>query len=58
MSKSKKRIGSNLKKVDAHVIVPHEYDEAPEFMARDFAKAEVREGGKLVRRGWPPLDHA
>jgi uncharacterized protein (DUF4415 family) len=58
MSESKRRIGSNLKKVDAHVIAPHEYDEAPEFMARDFAKAEVRDGEKLVRRGRPPLDQA
>jgi uncharacterized protein (DUF4415 family) len=58
MSESKKRIGSNLKKVDAHVIAPREYDEAPEFTARDFAKAEVRDGERLVRRGRPPLDQA
>jgi uncharacterized protein (DUF4415 family) len=58
MSESKRRIGSNLKKVDAHVIAPHEYDEAPEFTARDFAKAELRDGEKLVRRGRPPLDQA
>jgi uncharacterized protein (DUF4415 family) len=56
MSESKKRIGSNLKKIDAHEIAPHEYDEAPEFTSEDFAKAEVRDGEKLVRRGRPPLE--
>lgn len=56
MSESKKRIGSDLAKVDAHVIRPHEYDEAPEWTEDDFARAEIRVGGKLVRRGRPPLE--
>jgi len=55
MTESKRRIGSNLAKVDAHVIRPHEYDEAPEWTAEDFARAEIREGNKLIRRGRPPL---
>jgi len=55
MNESKKRIGSNLAKVDAHVIRPHEYDEAPEWTADDFARAEIREGDKLIRRGRPPV---
>ena len=56
MSESRKRIGSNLAKVDAHVIQPEEYDEAPEWTADDFARAEVHEGGKLIRRGRPPKE--
>lgn len=37
-----RKLGSNLKKVDAHVIQPHEYDEIPEvtdeMIARGFFK--------------------
>ena len=55
MTESKKPIGSNLAKLDAHVIQPHEYDEAPEWTAEDFARAEIWEGAKLIRRGRPPL---
>ena len=57
MSESKKRIRSNLAQVDSHVIAPHEYDEAPEWTAEDFASAEVREGDRLLRRGRPPLEN-
>ena len=56
MKGNKQRIGSNLAKVDRHVVQPHEYDEAPEWTAEDFARAEIREGNKIVRRGRPPLD--
>lgn len=56
MSENRKRIGSDLAKVDAHVIQPHEYDEAPEWTEEDFARAEIRVGDKLIRRGRPPLD--
>jgi uncharacterized protein (DUF4415 family) len=56
MRKNKKRIGSNLKKVDAHKIAPHEYEEAPEWTAEDFARADVYEGDRLIRRGRPPLE--
>jgi uncharacterized protein (DUF4415 family) len=55
MTESRRRIGSDLAKVDAHVIQPHEYEEAPEWTAEDFARAEIREGDKLIRRGRPPL---
>jgi uncharacterized protein (DUF4415 family) len=44
-----------LAKARAHVIQPHEYDEAPEWTAEDFARAEIREGDKIIRRGRPPL---
>ena len=57
MTESKKRIRSNLAQVDAHVIAPHEYDEAPEWTADDFAKAEVRQGDRVLRRGRPPLEN-
>jgi uncharacterized protein (DUF4415 family) len=56
MSGNRKRIGSDLAKIDAHVIQPHEYDEAPEWTEEDFARAEVRIGDKLIRRGRPPLE--
>jgi uncharacterized protein (DUF4415 family) len=56
MSENRKRIGSDLAKIDAHVIQPHEYEEAPEWTEEDFARAEIRVGDKLVRRGRPPLD--
>jgi len=42
-----------LAKVDAHVIQPHEYDEAPEWTAEDFERADFYIGDKLIRRGRP-----
>ena len=58
MSKNRRRIGSDWAKVDAHVIQPHEYEEAPEWTEEDFARAEIRVGDKLTRRGRPPLERA
>jgi uncharacterized protein (DUF4415 family) len=55
MTASRRRIGSDLKKVDAHVIQPHEYEEAPELTPEQLAAADVYDGGKLIRRGRPPL---
>jgi uncharacterized protein (DUF4415 family) len=55
MSENKKSIGIDLKKFDAHVIQPHEYDEAPEWTAEDFARAEIKIGDRVIRRGRPPL---
>jgi uncharacterized protein (DUF4415 family) len=43
-----------LAKVDAHVIQPHEYDEAPEWTDEQIAAADVYQGGKLIRRGGRP----
>jgi len=51
MPKSKRAIGSDLRKVDAHVIAPHEYEEAPELTDEQLAKAILSVGGK--RRGRP-----
>jgi uncharacterized protein (DUF4415 family) len=56
MSSKRKTFGSNLAQVDAHVIQPHEYEEAPEWTAEDFARADVYEGDKLIRRGRPPME--
>ncbi|MDX2265017.1 MAG: BrnA antitoxin family protein [Hyphomicrobiales bacterium] len=32
-------------------------DDAPELTEAFFDRAEIRKGGRLVRRGRPPLDH-
>ena len=56
MSESKRGIGSDLKKVDAHVIQPEEYDEAPELTDEQLAQADLYRGDKLIRRGRPPLE--
>lgn len=48
MRKSKKPIGSDLKKVDAHRVSKRELDEAPPLTAKQIADA-------VVRRGRPPL---
>lgn len=55
MTASTKPIGSDLAKVDAHVIQPHEYDDAPEWTEEDFARADLYQGDRLIRRGRPPL---
>ena len=55
MTASRKPIGSDLAKVDAHVIQPHEYDDAPEWTEEDFARADLYQGDRLIRRGRPPL---
>ncbi len=55
MTGSRKGIGSNLAKVDAHRIAPEEYDDAPEWTSEMFRTAEIRHGDKIIRRGRPPL---
>ena len=56
MSKSKRAIGSDLHKVDEHVIAPHEYDEAPELTDEQLANAVLSVRGK--RQGRPPSGRA
>lgn len=56
MSAKERGMGSDLKKVDAHVIRPDEYEEAPELTDEQLERADMFEGGKLVRRGRPPLE--
>jgi uncharacterized protein (DUF4415 family) len=54
MPKSRKNFGSNFKVLDAHVIAPEEYEEAPEWTDAQVAAADLHEDGKLIRRGRPP----
>jgi uncharacterized protein (DUF4415 family) len=56
MTGKKRALGSDLKKVDAHVIQPDEYDEIPELTDEFFARADLYHGGKLIQRGRPKSD--
>ena len=56
MTGKKRGLGSELKKVDRHVIQPHEYDEIPELTDEMFERADLHQGRKLVRRGRPRSD--
>lgn len=55
-------IRTDLAKLDAHVIQPHEYDDAPEWTEEDFANAAIWHGDRLIRpatgtlRGRPPSE--
>ena len=48
---SARKLASDLARVDAHVIQPHEYDELPEITDDMLATAKVNKGGrpKLAR---------
>lgn len=54
MTGNKLSIASDLERVDRHRIAPEEYDEIPELDENFFDRADLHEGGKLVRRGRPP----
>jgi uncharacterized protein (DUF4415 family) len=54
MNENKHAFATDLKKLDAHVVQPAEYEDAPELTDEQLAEANVHEGGKLVRRGRPP----
>jgi uncharacterized protein (DUF4415 family) len=56
MPAKKRVLGSDLKKIDRHVIQPHEYDEIPELTDEFFERADHYRGGKLVQRGRPKSD--
>lgn len=56
MSGSRKGIATDLKKLDAHVIQPDEYDDAPELTDEQLARADLYEGERLIRRGRPPKE--
>ena len=43
---SRRSLGSDLARVDAHVIKPHEYKELPELSAEALARAVVNKGGR------------
>jgi probable addiction module antidote protein len=46
---------SDLERVDAHVIQPEEYADAPEITDAMLERADLYEGDKLIRRGRRPL---
>ncbi len=56
-----KKIGSDLKKVDAYVLGPKDYEEIPELTEEWFKSATFHIGGKPVPRGRPksanPKEH-
>ena len=47
MAVKSKRISSNLKKIDAHVVRASEYEELPEVTAQMLEGAEYRVDGRL-----------
>jgi uncharacterized protein (DUF4415 family) len=55
MTASRKDIATDLAKLDAHVITQEEYDDIPELTDEWFDSAELRVGGKVIRKGRPPL---
>jgi uncharacterized protein (DUF4415 family) len=54
MPRNKNAIATDLKRLDAHVVQPSEYEDAPELTDEQLARADLHEGGKLIRRGRPP----
>ncbi len=49
--KKAKPTGSDLKKVDAYVLTPKDYDEIPELTDEDFARGVWHRGGKPMPHG-------
>ncbi len=43
---SRRSLDSDLKRVDAHVIQRHEYDELPELTGDMLARGKVNKGGR------------
>lgn len=42
----RRTLGSDLKRIDSHVIKPHEYKELPELTEDMLARASVKKGGR------------
>lgn len=60
MTAKQRAIGSDLAKVDAHEILPEEYEEIPELTDEELDRAEHFVGNTFVPRkapGRPPLEH-
>ena len=53
MSENKRVLGSDLSKIDAHVIQASEYEEIPELTDEFFERADFHVSGKLIQRGRP-----
>ncbi|MGE4242698.1 BrnA antitoxin family protein [Ramlibacter sp.] len=47
-SESRRSFGSDLKRVDAHKIADHEYEEIPELTDEMLARGTVNKGGRPV----------
>ena len=45
-SASRRSLKSDMKRVDAHAVQPHEYDELPELDADMLARATIKTGGR------------
>ena len=43
---SRRSLGSDLRKVDVHVVRRHEYDELPELTGDMLARGTIRKGGR------------
>ena len=43
---SRRTLKSDLRKVDAHIIRPHEYKELPELSTNALSRAVVNKGGR------------
>jgi uncharacterized protein (DUF4415 family) len=57
MTAKKRALGSNLARVDAHVVTQEEYDEIPKLTEEDFARGVLRVGNRIVgkaefRKAW------
>jgi uncharacterized protein (DUF4415 family) len=61
MASKYKKIGSDMKKVDAYVLGPKDYEEIPELTDEWFARAKWHIGGVPIPRGRPksanPKEH-
>src|SRR2546430_3256588 len=53
MTEKRRAIGTDLRKLDAHVITPEEYEDIPELTDEDFARGILHINGVPVRRGRP-----
>lgn len=52
-ARSSQAIGSDLKKVDAYVLGPRDYEDIPELTEEWFEHATLHRGGVPVPRGRP-----
>ncbi|MFS2011634.1 hypothetical protein ACCD06_17410 [Azospirillum sp. CT11-132] len=55
MTETKRDLGSDLAKIDRHVIQLSEYDEIPEITGEMFARGTVMKGGNPALSAPDPL---
>ena len=58
MPAKKRVLGSDLKKIDRHVIQPHEYDEIPELTDEFFERADMMDTDVGTTKKDDPADVA